>query len=55
MRRDVIVVLNSDKTLLFRDYSRVNFITTLLKEKHGFDFSVELIDKKSTFKLLKHS
>jgi reverse gyrase len=41
----VIVVLNSDEVLLYRDYSKVNFIVQQLQQKYmGFNFSVELID-----------
>lgn len=51
-----MVILNSDGTLLFRDYSKVNFSVQQLQQKcPGFGFSVELIDAAASFKQRSHS
>lgn len=47
----VVIVLNSDATLLFRDYQKVNSIVQQLQQRYsGFNFSVEQIDVATSFK-----
>jgi hypothetical protein len=46
----VIVVLNSDLTLLYRDYSKVNSAIDALKLRHaGFNIAVKFVENPDTF------
>jgi hypothetical protein len=49
-RSNIVVILNSDSTLLYRDYSKVNAMVDFLKEKHkGFGFSVKFVENPDIF------
>ena len=46
----ITVVLNSDSTLLYRDYQKVNSMVDRLKQKHNkLNVDVKLIENPDTF------